>query len=63
MSVLISVLFIGLAVLFAIGSISHSVDKARGRSVCKFCGKRLKKVGAHYATVCAHCANKQPWAG
>lgn len=56
---------IGLIVVvgfWGLSSLVRSGQKAAGHAKCVFCGKRLKKVTAGYATHCKACGREQPWA-
>jgi len=57
--VIVMFLFVG---MWALSSLSRSTLKAKGQAKCVFCGKRLKKVTAGYASHCKACGREQPWA-
>ena len=62
MSTAIIVFMFMIAIAWAITSLSRTAEVAKRRNKCSFCGKRLKKVGAKYATTCKACGKTQPWA-
>jgi tRNA(Ile2) C34 agmatinyltransferase TiaS len=62
MSAVIIVIMFVFVFMWGVTSLSRTAEVAKGRNKCAFCGKRLKKMGAKYATTCKACGKTQSWA-
>ncbi|MEX0833595.1 MAG: hypothetical protein WD276_06960 [Actinomycetota bacterium] len=60
----IGIIIILLIISAFVNSLTKSVQSAKGRRKCAFCGARLKSAARQfgYADHCAKCGRVQPWA-
>lgn len=66
MGTAIGVIIVFLVALIIVGkllaSINKSIQKIQKKDRCVECKSRLKAVNGVYATTCAKCGSRQPWA-
>ncbi len=62
MSTVIIVIIFAVVIMWGVASLSRTAEVAKGRNKCPSCGKRLKKMGAKYATTGKACGRAVPWA-